>query len=122
SNQRRALLEEALVVVELLAGPGARGAPDDLRAVGAEERPAVVARRVRDALDVLPVRVHPVEIDVTVAEAREDDRAVLLADRRLRVVALRVGEADGALTVPVCLEDVVRVVERPDVALAVVGL
>ena len=35
------LREQALVVVELLAGLGPRGAPDDLRAVGVEERAAV---------------------------------------------------------------------------------
>ena len=122
TDERRALREQPLVVVELLARLRPRCAPDDLRAVRIEERAAVVARRVREPLHVLAVGVHPIELDVAVAEAREDDRAVLPADRRLGVVARRVGETHDVLAVAVGLEDVVGVVERPDVALAVIGL
>jgi hypothetical protein len=122
ARAHQALLQEPPVLLQLRAGPRARRAPDDLAAVGAEERAAVIARREGEPLDVLAVLVHAVQLEVAVPHRGEDDGAVLRADRRLGVIAGGVGEALHAGAVDPGLEDVVRVVERPHVALAAVRL
>ena len=96
ARANQALVEQGAVVVELLLVLRTRRSPDDLRAVGTEVRPAVVARSVRQPDDVLAVRVHPVELEIAVADRREDDRAVFLAHGRFGVVALRRRQANGA--------------------------
>ena len=110
--------------------------PDDARAVGRKERPAVVARRVGEPALVGAVHVH----DVDVAEPRgvffqarlflraqlvierraqraEDDLFPIGRDRALGVVAARVGELRELRAVLVAREDVHRRVVVPRVAL-----
>ena len=83
--------------------------------------PAVVAGRVGQSPDVAAVAVHPVKLEVVVARRGEDDGAIARAHGGLGVVALLGRQAGDAGAVGGRLEDVVAVVERPDVALAHVG-
>ena len=99
---------------------GAAGPPHDLRAVGAEERAAVVAGAGGQALRSARL-VHHVEVEVAVAHGREDQLSAAAAPRRLGVVARRLGEAPRGRAVRRRLVEVVAVVERPDVALRLVG-
>ena len=71
---------------------GAAGPPHDLRAVGAEERAAVVAGGGGQALRSARL-VHHVEVEVAVADGGEHQLAAAAAPRRLRVVPRRLGEA-----------------------------
>src|SRR5690606_20938456 len=66
--------------------------------------------------------VHAIELEVVVAHAGEDDRAVLRAHGALGVVAGGVRELAQVGAVGVGPEDVVAVVDGPDVALALIGL
>jgi hypothetical protein len=111
-----------LIVLELGAGLRPRRAPHDLRAVGVEERAAVVARLGRQTFDVLAVFVHAVQVDVAVAHRREDDAAIAPAHGAFGIVARRLGQPRDLTAVCFCREDVVAVVDRPDVTLAHVGL
>ncbi len=115
------LREQRTKPVELFALLRPRRAPDDLRAVGVEERATVVPGLERQPLHVLAVGVHAVQLDVVVARRREDDGAILPAHRRLGVIPLGARERAKLRAVGLRLEDVVAVVERPDVALAHIG-
>jgi len=115
------LPSQRAVLVELLAWLRPRGAPDDLAAVGAEEGAAVVAGRVGQPAHVFAVRIHTVQLEISVANRGEDDRAVLRADSALRIVSGRLGEPSHVAAVRGGAEDVVVLVECPHVALAHVG-
>ena len=67
--------EQRLVVGEFLVGARARGAPDDALSVTRVEGAPVVAQLVGDASDVAPVRIHGVDVQVSVSHRREDDLA-----------------------------------------------
>ncbi len=116
-----AFTEQRLVVVELWPGRQRTSAEHDLRAIRREERTAVGPRPVGQAPDVGSVAVHRVDLHVAVADAGEDD-APVTGDRGLGVVPRRGGEAFDAGAVGVRAEDVVAVVDRPDVAAAEVRL
>ena len=95
------------------------GAVDDLAAVVGEEGTAVVAGRVRQALHVRAVGVHRVDLEVSVARRREDDRLSVGRDRRLGVIVGGSEERPEVAPVGSGRVDVV-VVERPDVAVRAV--
>ena len=108
--------EELLGLRRFLGGLRSRGAPDDLRAVGREEAAAVVARGVRQTLHVLAIAVHAVKLEVAVSVRGEQDRAVARADGGLGVIGRVVGQALRVRSVGIGGEDLVAVVNRPDVA------
>ena len=108
-----------LVRLEVLALRPVR-APHDLRAVRREECATVVARGVGELTQVAAVSVHAPQLEVTAARRREDDRAVLRADRRFGVVARAAREQRLVRTVRVRLVDVV-VEQAPQVALRIIG-
>ena len=96
--------------------------PDDLRAVGRVESASVVPDAVRQPLHIGAVRGHRVQFQVAVACAREHDP---VSDRRkggLGVVAVGLGELPQVAAVRIGREDVVALVDGPDVPLREVGL
>jgi len=116
----QAVGEQIAVFVHLLARRRPRRAPDDVRAVGREERAAVVARRRGEAADVRPVGVHAVEIEIAVARRGKDHRAVHRADGRLGVIGVVIGQPLQVAAVGLGGVDLVVGIDRPDVAVRTV--
>jgi hypothetical protein len=121
------LLQQGLVFGRFLALAGTRSAPDELLAVGREERAAIVAQGFRDLLDAADrthrVELGDVELEVTASVAREDD-APVVADGGFGVIGLgRAGlELDRVGAIGLGAVELEGVVDRPDVALAHVGI
>src|SRR5690606_808214 len=106
--------EEVTVLRGGLAfGPG--GAPDDLRAVGREERAAVVAEVARELYRLLGLHVVAPEVEVAGARRGEDDVAAVRADGGLGVVAGATDEQLAVRTIAIGDVDVVGRVDGPGV-------
>jgi hypothetical protein len=79
------------VVADFFFSLGVVGAIDDPLAVGRVVRAAVVAEFVRELLDVGAVGVHGIDIEVAMAQGREDDLFSVNRNGCFGVVARRVG-------------------------------
>ena len=116
ARAHQALVEELPVILKFVPDrPGSP--PDDLGAIPREERAAVVAGSLGQALDVGAVRLHPVEFEIAVPRGSENNRAVRRADGRFSVVGRRVGQRNEVGAVGRGAVDLVTIVDRPDVAL-----
>src|SRR5258708_34673208 len=114
--------QKFFVVGNFLGRLGMLGAVDDLLAVVRPERTAIVTQLVRELFHVAAVSIHGVDIDVGVARGRENDFLAVARDGGFRIVAWRIGQAVQITAVRLGGVNVIGVVNRPDVALGIVGL
>ena len=114
------LPQQRLVAVALCSRSRPRGAPDDVRAVAVEEGPAVVTDLVGQPANVAAVGVHPIELQIAVADRGEHDRSVDGTDRGLRVISRGVGQTAEIRAVAAGAKNVVARVDCPHVALPLI--
>src|ERR1700687_233027 len=98
------------------------GAVDDFLAIVRPEGAAVVTQLVGELLHVGAVGIHGVDVEVTVAGGSEDDVLAVAGDGGLGVVAARVGKLLQIAAIRLRRIDLIGIVDRPDVAVGVIGL
>lgn len=109
-----ALFQQVLVGFRLLA-LWTGSTPDDLAAIGREKGAAVVSELVGQLLQVGAVDIHGPEFEVAAAGGGEKDAGTVGRKRRFGIVTGVVGELGGDVAFEVGGEDVVGVVNGPDV-------
>src|SRR6267143_2359344 len=98
------------------------GAVDDLLAIVRPEGAAVVTHLVGELLHVGAVGIHGVDVEVTIARGSEDNVLAVAGDGGLGVVAARVGKLFQIAAIRLRRIDLIGIVDRPDVAVGVIGL
>ena len=114
SNQ--VLLQQRDIVPFLFFALRMIGAIDDLLAVIRPERAAVVTKFIRQPLHVLTIRIHRVDVQITIT-LRSEHQLALPIDGRLSVVTGRRRQSFEIRSVRVRGEDIERVIDRPHIAL-----
>src|SRR6202158_1106751 len=114
--------KQILVLGDFLGRSGMLGAVDDFLAIVRPEGAAVVTQFVGELLHVGAVGIHGVDVEVTAAGGSEDDVLAVAGDGGLGVLAARVGKLLQIAAIRLRRIDLIGIVDRPDVAVGVIGL
>ena len=90
---------------------------DDLLPVGRIERAAIVARGGGQSDNIAAIGIHRIDVEVAIAGRGEDDAAAIGREGRLGIVAGAANDGRRLSTSSAGGENVVAVVDGPDVTL-----
>ena len=116
SGFHHALRKERGVFVHLLLRLGARCPPDQLLTIRRKERPSVVAKLVGDLLDIAAVQCAGVQVQIAMACAREHHAVAFGTHGGFGIVRRAGGDGGDLSRIQVLENQVVAVVNGPDVA------
>src|SRR5262249_15692931 len=95
---------------------------NNLLPVVGKEGSAIIAKLMGQLADMAALSVHRVNFEVSIAHGGKNDALSIAADGGFSVVAQRAGQAVKITAVGPGGVDVVRGIDRPDVAPGIIGL